>query len=628
MYEIRAKEGLTDDEFEELFYLFGEDLPIQLQASVFVPCLKALASEEQLAKWLPLAQRYEMIGSYSQTELAHGSNVAGIQTEARYDPATDEFVLHTPHPDATKWWIGQLGKCANHTVLFAQLLMPVQDASSGASEPKKYRSMGPHPFLVQVRRYEDHSVIPGITVGDIGPKLGFAALDNGFLSFEHHRIPRTNLLSRYAKIDPVTKQYVPPSNPKLLYGSMLAVRVGIVQSSTMALQAASTVAVRYSAIRRQFGDPSAPSNASGAKRERQILDYVSQQYRVLPQMAAAYATFFVGRWMKDMFVRLNSDFAKNDFALLPAMHVSSSGLKSLLTSLAAEGIESCRLSCGGHGYSLFSGLPLLYTSFVHVSTAEGENWLLNQQVVRQLLKLLQVANSGADDSTVKQAFHELDPAGYILRHPAQVLMSAKCPVKHENDWLQPSIYIDALEHRATRLVGTIALGLQESISSGVSPSEAWNNQLIEIQAAARAHCFVIIANVFNSEIARAEKSGELGTAESAVMRLIAALFTLYFIEKDIGQFTEDQFVSASQATMLRSALKAVLAKVRLQAVPLVDAFGIPDFTLNSALGRFDGNAYATMLEWARKKEPLNQIDVLPAFKTHIQPLVHKHRAKL
>ena len=40
------------------------------------------------------------------TELAHGSNVAGLETTATLDERTDEFVVHTPHLGATKWGIG------------------------------------------------------------------------------------------------------------------------------------------------------------------------------------------------------------------------------------------------------------------------------------------------------------------------------------------------------------------------------------------------------------------------------------------------------------------------------------------------------------------------------------------
>ena len=34
------------------------------------------------------------------------------------------------------------------------------------------KSFGPHPFIVQIRDMETHQPLPGITVGDIGPKFG------------------------------------------------------------------------------------------------------------------------------------------------------------------------------------------------------------------------------------------------------------------------------------------------------------------------------------------------------------------------------------------------------------------------------------------------------------------------
>jgi acyl-CoA oxidase len=42
--------------------------------------------------------------SFDLVELAHGSNVAGLETTATLDERTDEFVVYTPHLGATKWW--------------------------------------------------------------------------------------------------------------------------------------------------------------------------------------------------------------------------------------------------------------------------------------------------------------------------------------------------------------------------------------------------------------------------------------------------------------------------------------------------------------------------------------------
>ena len=54
-------------------------------------------------------------------------------------------------------------------------------------------------FIVQLRSLEDHSPLPGITVGDIGMKFGNGAyntMDNGVLRFDHVRIPRDQMLMR------------------------------------------------------------------------------------------------------------------------------------------------------------------------------------------------------------------------------------------------------------------------------------------------------------------------------------------------------------------------------------------------------------------------------------------------
>ena len=43
-------------------------------------------------------------------------------------------------------------------------------------------------------------IIAGIKVGDIGPKFGINANDNGFLIFDHVRIPRENMLMRFSQV--------------------------------------------------------------------------------------------------------------------------------------------------------------------------------------------------------------------------------------------------------------------------------------------------------------------------------------------------------------------------------------------------------------------------------------------
>jgi len=131
-----------------------------------------------------------------------------------------------------------------------------------------------------------------------------------------------------------------------------------------------TVAIRYSAFRRQGGGP--------LGKETIILDYNVQQYRLFPLLATAYALQATGFWIADLHKKLQASPAGADQALLQDMHAASAGLKSLCSTLAANGMEESRKAIGGHGYSQMSGLPDLYATYVHINTAEGDNYLMTQ----------------------------------------------------------------------------------------------------------------------------------------------------------------------------------------------------------------------------------------------------------
>lgn len=63
------------------------------------------------------------------------------------------------------------------------------------------KDYGVQAFVVQLRSLENHRLLKGIETGDIGKKFGFEAYDNGYVKFSQHRIPRFNMLMRYAYLD-------------------------------------------------------------------------------------------------------------------------------------------------------------------------------------------------------------------------------------------------------------------------------------------------------------------------------------------------------------------------------------------------------------------------------------------
>lgn len=85
------------------------------------------------------------------------------------------------------------------------------------------KSFGPHAFIVPIRDLKTHEPLPGVTVGDVGPKFGLNTLDNGFILFDHVRIPHENMLAKYSHVVKATGSYERPPNAKVGYGTMVGI---------------------------------------------------------------------------------------------------------------------------------------------------------------------------------------------------------------------------------------------------------------------------------------------------------------------------------------------------------------------------------------------------------------------
>ncbi|RFU30477.1 hypothetical protein B7463_g5880, partial [Scytalidium lignicola] len=382
--------NLEDQKMAE--YLIDDVSPYHLHMTLFYNTIQEQGSEEQKRYWIPKAEKFEIIGAYAQvrkylmilvspgspltlkqTELGHGSNVRGLELEARWDSRNHEFILHSPTLTASKWWNGTLGRTANHAIVVAQLLLPKRNFSSGSKI--EYISFGPHTFIVRVRDMKSHLPLPGVVIGDIGPKFGYAPMDNAYMLFHQFRIPHSALLSRYSKVDLNTGEYSKPENPAVVYGTMTFVRSNIVMHARLILARAVTITVRYTSIRRQFRDRDEDRDSGP---EMAVLDYPTVQIRVLPLVATTFALHYSARAMRELFSRTRKQVDSGDFERLADLHSTSSGLKSLCTGLAADGIETCRRALGGHGYGGSSGFVQLNRDYLSKPTVEGDNWMITQ----------------------------------------------------------------------------------------------------------------------------------------------------------------------------------------------------------------------------------------------------------
>ena len=62
----------------------------------------------------------------------------------------------------------------------------------------KHEGVGP--FLVKIRD-ENMNEMPGVTITDMGVKMGLNGVDNAAVRFNKVRIPRENMLNKYTDVD-------------------------------------------------------------------------------------------------------------------------------------------------------------------------------------------------------------------------------------------------------------------------------------------------------------------------------------------------------------------------------------------------------------------------------------------
>jgi acyl-CoA oxidase len=552
--------------------------------------LREQGTPEQHKLFLEKAENYEYIGCYAQTELGHGSNVRGLETTATWNPEDKTFTMHSPHLTASKWWIGSLGKMANHAVVMAQLII------AG-------KSYGPHPFVVQIRDLKTHEPLENIHVGDIGPKFGYNTMDNGFLLFNKVKIPHQNMLARFSRVDPQTNKYMRPASPSLVYGTLTYVRSTIVQQAGSVLARGVTIATRYCAVRRQFQDRDAPEWETG---ENQVLNYTMVQIRLLPLLAATFALHFTGKSMIKLYQENQKRMAGNagktpdtnrgagpeelnpGADMLADLHATSCGLKALASTIAAEGLEVCRRACGGHGYSSFSGIGSWYADYLPTTTWEGDNYMLTQQVARYLLKSARsVLKGNAPDNDTTRIL-----AYYLKRQD----MGAAFDVIGEDEelvaafaWRSAFLTFEALKHRDEE-------------------KRSWNSLLIDFWRLSTAHSQYMVVKSFHDALNDLATTQSLDKGTVELLRKLFRLFALTTFEQKASEFFTSAAATVKQIQLARTkTVMTLLEEIRPHAVRLVDAWKFPDWQLDSSLGRFDGKVYEDMFHRASELNPLNDV---------------------
>lgn len=534
--------------------------------ALFVNSVATLGTAAQADYWIKQqggAHLNRFFGCFAMTELGHGSNVAGMETTAVFDEETDEFVINTPHLGATKWWIGGAAHTATHSLCYARLIVRGKDH-------------GVKQFVVPLRNIDAFTLKPGIAIGDIGKKMGRDGIDNGWIQYTNVRVPRQFMLMRFASIDrhgTVTE----PHLAQLSYGALIGGRVGMVSDSYHSAKRFLTIAIRYAAVRRQFGTkPGEP--------ETKLLDYPYHQRRLMPRLAFCYAMNAASADLNDMYYAATAQLASTDTkdkaklesaaADIKELFSVSAGLKAFSTWATAGIIDECRQACGGHGYSGYSGFGQGYNDWVVQCTWEGDNNVLTLSAGRALIQSVLAHRKGRKVGSAVE---------YITR--AAQLAGIKLDGRSLTD---PAVILEAWEAAAaSALTNAADLFEKELKANGGNVDLAFETISQQRFEAARVHTRLYLVRALFDRLQRSSSAGNIKTPLTDV----AVLFGLWSIEQDTGLFLQSGYLSVADTKRVTALVDSYNGKVRAQAIPLTDAFNLSDYFINSALGNYEGDVY-------------------------------------
>jgi acyl-CoA oxidase len=533
---------------------------VGVQFGLFGGAILQLGTKKHHDAYLAPLVRAELMGCFAMTETGHGSNVQALGTVAHYDLESREFVITTPDDSARKDYIGNAARHARAAVVFAQLEI------GGTSQ-------GVHAFVVPIRDDQGRP-LPGVRIEDDGRKIGLNGVDNGRIWFDSVRVPRDNLLNRYADVTETGVYESAIDNPDRRFFTMLGTlvqgRVCVGGAAINASKVALSIAVRYALERRQFGSP--------GSREELLLDYGLHQRRLFLPLARTYALHFAQEVLAGQLHAVFSATEEVDEHTRRALESRAAGTKALGTWHASTTIQECREACGGAGYLSANRFDALRADTDVFTTFEGDNHILLQLVAKGLLtdysssfgELDQlgmvrfVAGMAVETVIERTAVHKL------LERIKDVLPGGDEDWDQEAGLLDPAYQLQMFRWREEHMLAGVARRLKRGIDAGMDPAEVFSRCQDHVIGSARAHVERLVLEAFVDRIA-----ATVDDDNRIALGHLCDLYALSTIEHDRAWWMEHGRLSSARAKAISREVDALCRRVRPIARDLVDAFGVP-----------------------------------------------------
>ena len=370
-------------------------------------------------------------------------------------------------------------------------------------------------FVVPIRDPKDFKQYEGVDAGDIGPKLGYAWGDNGYLRFANYRIPRENLLMKYIKVeeDGTVSATGDKNAIKIGYGGMLGLRVAL--STYFMVETYRGVILGY----------------RGWKKSEQIGPI--KRRKLLKDFAFCYAGMQSIQAMTSMHRSFNENILKGNtkkaLEEMVELHLLASALKAVYSwalpnTLRDYGIDQ------SIGNLLVTGIISSYGDTVPGVTYEGENSVMLQQTARGLCKYLQDVEN--------EEFHKVPEAFKFLVELRELLDKTE-EMKGKIERAEELMNYEKIEE----LIDTIGLfnvkecyeAMKMNIMGGNTINVTWNEKLqgrmVEMALeVSRGLTYKMTKRI----LADQEKRNMLKEKDAKILRELLLIYGLDILERNVN----------------------------------------------------------------------------------------------
>ncbi|WP_370413271.1 acyl-CoA dehydrogenase [Streptomyces fradiae] len=479
----------------------------------------------------------ERTGTFLCTELAHGNDVAALETVAALDRETGGFVLHTPNPGARKFMPNtSLTGGPKTAVVAARLLVDDQD-------------QGVFLFLTPLSDADGH--LPGIEVRPLPERTG-TPVDHCLTSFDHVRLPREAMLeAAHGRLDKDGRLVSNLGNRrKRFLRSVGRVTMGklCMSGGTLGMaRAALAIAVRY-AHHRQVAAPRAGERIP-------LSAHRTHHGRLLRSLATSYAMTFLHREVLDRWCGHDPTDPQQREEVERLIAVA----KGWITWQARDITVEARERCGAQGLFPANGISDLPFNVEGGITAEGDNLVIWAKAASELV----FAHEAGPDRA---------PAGAEGRLPDLTDLG----------------FLRDLHAHVERIWQTRARAALRGGPTG-DPIGRWNETSGAALEMVAAHARTAASDAFLGAVDRATTPGS-----RLLLEQLARLFLLHELRPHTGDLLAAGHLTPAQVEALHPTTDRTIAALAPHLLPLVNAFDLPAEFLATApianadyLDRFD-----------------------------------------